>query len=116
MSDSWALVELICRAAVEALDVKPLDVANVVKASIAVLRQDSTLAQRLLLPGGETRQEYGAVKPHHSSQDYTVRSTADAAVHTAHVWGPGARAMTRFTTDWPDGSRYTTPWKEIEVD
>jgi hypothetical protein len=92
------------------------DRLNALVQTVEALRADPDLAARLIMPGGKTRQEYASVRPRWSSQDYTLRSTPEAALHTAKVWGPGARAVTRFTTDWPDGSRYTTPWKEIQAD
>ncbi len=100
-------------------DVPPAHVRRTFNATIEALCGDKRLAAKVIgliewPVGGTTRQEWAAVRPYYDPQDYTLRSTPEAARHTANVWGPGARAVTRRVTDWPDDSRYTSPWRDID--
>lgn len=90
-------------------------------ATIEALREDKKLAKRLLdidddWPiGGTFRREFAALRPY-DPENSIAKSTPGAALRTANFWGPGARAVYRQVGDWPDGARWTGPWKDITND
>lgn len=122
-------VSLIGRVAIMTMaddrdgDIPSDHVKRVFLATIEALKEDKQRARRTLgiidtgldTVGATFRFEFGAMQ-HGSTNEVVLRSTSEAALHTANVWGRGARAVQRRTADWPDGGRYIGPWKDIEPD
>ena len=67
----------------------------------------------LLPPGGEVREEHATVKDRRRPWEFVYRTTAEAARHTAAVWGSGAYVVVRTETCWPDGAVLVGPWREV---
>ena len=49
-------------------------------------------------------------------RDFVFRSTAEAALHTARVWGHGAFAATRTVVEWSDGTELASPRRPIDTE
>lgn len=79
-------------------------------------------AGRLLPEGGERIELFAAFRNQHAAThapwvdhaDYAIRSNAEAALHTARVWGGEAIAARCVQTWWPNGREYRTPWERID--
>lgn len=75
-----------------------------------------------LLAGGLRIQLYAVIKdrsvipPWVDHTYWMIRNSAEAALHTAEVWGGEALAVTCTQIWWPDGREYRTPWVPITKD
>lgn len=84
----------------------------------------------LLVPAGGDKTELFAtfrnertarMAPWADHTDWMIRNSAEAALHTAHVWNGGrhsdrgAFAARCVQVLWPDGREYRTPWQPINA-
>jgi hypothetical protein len=63
---------------------------------------------------GVVREEFAIHLDPGQTRDFVSRPTAEAALHTARVWGHGTFAATRTVVEWPDGTELASPWRPIE--
>ena len=47
---------------------------------------------------------------------WVIRGSAEAALHTARIWGGDACAVRCWLIEWSDGREHRTPWVIIEQD
>ena len=73
-------------------------------------------AGRLIPAGGETREEFAAIRRRGSlnRSEFVLRTSPEAARRTAEVWGPLAYAGQRTVVEWLDGRELIGPWREVD--
>lgn len=71
----------------------------------------------ILMHGGEIIDLYAVFKGPHAyapwqpREDYLMRNSPEAALHSAAVWGAGAYAAHCIQLWLPDGGEFRTPWE-----
>lgn len=68
---------------------------------------------RTLGPSAEFRCEVATVRDPATPWEFSHRTTSEAAIHTAEVWGGKAFAARRHVIEWPDGTRVIGVWEDI---
>lgn len=121
-------VSLIGRVAIMTMaddrdgDIPSDHVKRVFLATIEALKEDKQRARRTL---GIIDTGLNTVEATAKSEWWTVEAnriygvpqhSRRAALDEAVLRGNGARAVERRVIEWPDGGRYTGPWKDIEPD
>jgi hypothetical protein len=81
-----------------------------------VVRVMARYREEHLANPGVVREEFATHRHPDRARDFTYRSTAEAALHTARAWGREAFAASRTVVEWPDGTELASPWRPIDTE